>query len=249
MRGVADRRLRRRANPRPCRGESGDELRPGDPERHRGRRVGRGPLPGRRGGAPRADRRHRPHPGAGSPGDRRRGPRRHPRLHRRPHPHGRPGALGPARHLLVLARRDLGGHGQLRLHAGPGPGRPAPPRRAQPRAGRGHLGRGHGRGHRLDLGDLPRVPRHARPAAQGHQLRRLRRPLGPAHLGDGRAGLRGGRRPRTTSRVMARELRDALRAGAIGFTTSPHVQPPDLRRPPGRLPPRPPGTRSPRWSA
>ena len=40
-----------------------------------------------------------------------------PGLHRRPHPHGRPGVLGPARHLLVLARRHHRRDGQLRLHA------------------------------------------------------------------------------------------------------------------------------------
>ncbi len=37
-------------------------------------------------------------------------------------------------------------------------------------------------------------------AAQGDQLRGQHRPLGAAHLGDGRAGLRGGGAPPTTSR-------------------------------------------------
>ena len=37
--------------------------------------------------------------------------------------------------------------------------------------------------------------------------------------------------------IMARELRDALRAGAIGFTTSRDAQPRDLRRPPGGVAP------------
>ncbi len=137
---------------------------------------------------PRAGRRRRSTPRATSS----------PRVHRRPHPHGRPGLLGRHRIQLVLARRDLGGHGQLRLHPGPGPVRPAGPGGPQPRAGRGHRPGRPGRRHRLELRDLPRVPRRRRPAAQGHQLRGQRRPLGPAHLGHGRAGLRGGghrRRP------------------------------------------------------
>ena len=48
--------------------------------------------------------------------------------------------------------------------------------------------------------------------------------------------------------VMTRELRDALRAGAIGFTTSRTLEPRDLRRPPGRLAAWRTGPRSRRWS-
>ena len=55
---------------------------------------------------------------AGRAHDRRRRADRRAGLHRRPHPHGRAGRLGPARQLLVLARRHLGGDGQLRLRAG-----------------------------------------------------------------------------------------------------------------------------------
>ena len=52
-------------------------------------------------------------------------------------------------------------------------------------------------GHRLVVGELQRVSRRRRRPAQGHQLRRQYRPLGPADLVDGRAGLRGrGHRPR-----------------------------------------------------
>ena len=58
------------------------------------------------------------------------------------------------------------------------------------------------------LDDLPRVPRRARGAAQGHQLRRLRRPLRAAHLRDGRARLRRagdrGRSPRDGARAARR---------------------------------------------
>ena len=48
-----------------------------------------------------------------------------------------------------------------------------------------------GRGHQVELDHLPRVPRRARPAAQGHQLLGLCRTLRPAHVHHGRAGLRG----------------------------------------------------------
>ncbi len=49
--------------------------------------------------------------------------------------------------------------------------------------------------------------------------------------------------------VMTRELRDALRAGAIGFTTSRTTEPRDGRRPTRRVRGWRPGPRSPRWSA
>ena len=63
----------------------------------------------------------------------------------------------------------------------------------------------------MALGDLPRVPRRARLAAQGHQLLGLHRPLRAAHLRDGRARLRRTRRPRTTSRRWSSELRERAR--------------------------------------
>ena len=101
----------------------------------------------------------RPHPRARARGDRRRRPGGGARLRGRPHPHGRAGLLGPARHLLVLARRHQRGDGQLRLHPRPVRQARAAPRRAQPRARRGHRRRGHGRGHRVDVDDVPGVPR------------------------------------------------------------------------------------------
>ena len=82
---------------------------------------------------------------------------------------------------------------------GPAPGHP------QPRARRGHRGRGHGSRHRLALDDVPRVPRHARLAAQGHQLLGLHRPLRAAHLRDGRARVR-------RARERGRPGRDGARA-------------------------------------
>ena len=60
--------------------------------------------------------------------------------------------LGTSR---VLARRHLGGHGQLRLHPGPlrrGQGRPGAP---QPGAGRGHQPGGPPGRHPVAVGDLP----------------------------------------------------------------------------------------------
>ena len=157
------------------------------------------------------------------------GLRRRARLHRRPHPHGRPGGLGSPRHLLVLARGDHGGDGQLRLHAGPLPARRAAPRGPQPRAGRGHPGRGHGGGHRLDVGDLRRST----------STRSTRWPKGINYAGYvGHSALRTyamGERafsePATADdlAVMKRELADALAAGAHGLHHVAHAQPRDGR--------------------
>ena len=115
-----------------------DGVRPRDPQRHRGRRLGSRLVPRRRRRRRRPHRVRRPHQRAGRPRDRRRRPRRHARLHRRPHAHGRAGVLGRDRQQLVLARRDHGGDGQLRLHARAGAVGRAGAGRAQPRAGRGH---------------------------------------------------------------------------------------------------------------
>ena len=79
--------------------------------------TGLGSVPCRRRHRRRADREDRPHRGARGDRHRRRRSRRHAGVHRRAHAHGRAGVLGPARHELVLARRDHGGHGALRLHA------------------------------------------------------------------------------------------------------------------------------------
>ena len=85
--------------------------------------------------------------------DRRRGRAGHPRLHRHPHPSGRADLLGPARDFSVLARRHLGGDGQLRRHLRPlqagGPRVPG----AVDGVGRGHPGQEHHDGAALGLGD------------------------------------------------------------------------------------------------
>ena len=151
---------------------------------------------------------------------------------------------------LVLARHHQRGHGQLRLHARALRARPTGDlvvrnlQRAEDIAGRGDGGR-----HRVALDDLPRVPRRARVAAQGHQLRGLHRPLRAAHLRDGRARVRAGRRPRTTSRRWSASCATRIRAGAIGFTTSRSPSHETPGRPAGGEPRSPPGTRCGGWSA
>ena len=119
-----------------------------------------------------------------------------------------------------LARRHQRGDGQLRLHLAPVP------------RGRGRLvieslekaedisAAVLAEGVPFRVADVPRVPRRGRPVPEGHQHGGLRRPLGAAHVRDGRAGVRGardGRRPRPHG---AASCDDALDAGAVGFTTS-----------------------------
>ena len=140
---------------------------------------------------------------AGRAGDRRRRADRRARLYRRPHAYGRAGRLGPDRQLLVLARRHQRRDGQLRLRAGavqaggPGMVRPLPDR------GRGHPDRGDAGRHRLELGDLPRIPGQCRAPAEGAQLRHVYRPFGAAHVCDGPARARREGRPRTICASMA----------------------------------------------
>ena len=196
-----------------------DVLRHRHPQRHHRRRHRPRALPRRRRHRRRTHRGDRPHQGTRRHRSRRRRARGHARLHRRPHPHGRAGVLGRARHQLVLARRDHGGDGPLRLHARAGVARRARARGAQPRARRGHRTGRARRGHRLDLDQLRRVPRRARPHPEGHQLRGEHRPLGAADVRDGRACVRG-RGHRRRSR------RDEGRADATPCTPAPTGSPP-----------------------
>ncbi len=128
------------------------------------------------------------------PDHRRRRPDGHPWLRRRPHPPRRPTGLGPGGHTVVVARRDLGGHRQLRGDLRPlsarGPGLAG----RDDGVGRGHPGLGDPRRPALGLGVLRRLPRHPRPAAQGRQRGGDGRPLRRALERHGRAQPRPGRR-------------------------------------------------------
>ncbi len=127
---------------------------------------------------------------AGRPRARRRRARRRPGLGRHPHALRRPGHLGPRAHPVELARRHHRRHGQLRRRL----------RARAPRAARlphrAHGGRGGhprhraARGHRLGVGELPRVPRRARRHAPGDRRGRPGAPRRAPRLRDGRAGPR-----------------------------------------------------------
>src|SRR5918996_1004379 len=164
---------------------AGARARPGHPRGPRGGRLGWARPPGRRGGRRRAHRRRGPDRRPGPPRDRRGRPGGDPRVRRHPHALRRPGHLGPGGLAVQLARRHHRGDGQLR--GGVRPGAPRPPRLADPAHGgrRGHSRHGPGRGHHLELGDVPRVPGRARPPAPGAGRERD----GPARRG---ARLRNG---------------------------------------------------------
>ena len=112
------------------------------------------------------------------------------------------------------------GDGQLRLHAG---ARPSPTSASSssatssgPRTSRrppwppASTGRGR-------PSPSTSTPSTGRPRASTTRPTSAIRPCGPRRWASGPSRSRP---PRTTSAVMERELRDALRAGAIGFTTS-----------------------------
>ena len=217
--------------------EADDGVRPRRQERHGHRRIRLAPVPRGRGSPPRSDRDHRPHPRARPRGDRCRRPGGRARLRRRAHAHGRADLLGPARHVVVLARRHDRRHGQLRLHARALRGGQQGSRRPESPAGRGHPGGGDGGRDRLAVDDLPGVPRLPRILAQGNQLRRLHRPLGAAHVRDGRAGLRGagprGRPPGHGAGAPRRDPRGRHRLHHLPVAVAR-----DARRPPGCEPSR-----------
>ena len=146
---------------------------------------------------------------------------RHARLRRRPHPHGRPGVLGRTglpgscwHGVTTMVMGNCGFTSRRRAR-----GRAELVVRNLERAEDIPAERDRA-GHRLDLVDLRRVPRRRRRRAQGTQLRRSDRPLRAAHLGDGRAGLRGGAPPTTSSTSWTASSARRCAAGAIGFTTS-----------------------------
>ena len=157
-----------------------------DPRRRGGGRFGRPALSRRCRRGRRAHRPNRPYPRARPARHRRRRFDPRARFYRRPHSYGRPGRVGPARQLFLLARRDQRRHGQLRLRPRPLPSGRARMDRPLPRSRRGHPHLGDDGGHRLDLGEFPRLSRDRGSAAEGHQLRRLSRPFGAAHVRYGR---------------------------------------------------------------
>ena len=154
-------------------------------------------------------------------GRRRRGPRRRARLHRRPHAHGRPDLLGPARHLLLLARHHQRRHGQLRLHAravrreGQGHGH------SQPRARRGHLRRRRWR--RASTGAGRPSPSTSTPSTSLPKGINYSGYIGHSALRTYVMGERAFEQTRHRGRPRrhgARACATAMRAGAMGFTTS-----------------------------
>ena len=120
-----------------------------------------------------------------------------------------------------LARRHHHRVRQLRCRLRAG----APRQRAVPHQPHGRR-RGHprhraGAGHRLPLGELPRVPRRARRHAAQHGHRHPDAARRAALLRDGRAR-RGPRASADAAEIgnMGRLLDEALAAGALGFSTS-----------------------------
>ena len=80
------------------------------------------------------------------------------RLHRHPHPLRRAGVLGSGAAAVVVPRRHHRGRRQLRLRDRADPPRAPRRDRAHARERRGHGPGDAGRGHRLGLRDVPRVP-------------------------------------------------------------------------------------------
>ena len=121
-------------------------------------------------------------------GDRRGGPAGHPGLRGHPHALRRPGHVGIAHRAVVLARRDHRGDGQLRRRLRAGATRRARPSDRVDGGRRGHSGRRARRRHRLDLGELRRVPRRSGTSTPRHRPLRATAPRRPPSLCDGRAG-------------------------------------------------------------
>ena len=95
----------------------------------------------------------------GEPRARRVGLRGRARVHRHPHALRRAGVLGSGAAAVVVPRRHHRGRGQLRLHDRADPARAPRHDRAHARERRGHGPRDAGRGHRVGVRDVPRVPR------------------------------------------------------------------------------------------
>ena len=142
----------------------------------------------RRHGRPHRRDRRRPSGATGARAGGRGRPRARARHRGPPHPLRRPAHLGPLRHPLDRARRDHGGHRQLRLHHRPVPPGQPRSRRAQPHARGGHVARGPARRRPVGLRELSRVPGLARAPRARAQRGLVRRPLLGAHLRARRGG-------------------------------------------------------------
>jgi len=215
--------------------EEGDfhGTRPGHQGRHAGRRHRRRRPPRRHRHRRRSHhRRRRGGCGRRRAGDRRRGPPRDARLRGPALAPRRPDRLGPADVVVVLARRHIGGHGQLRHDLrprAPGPGR-GPGRPDGVRGG--HPGIGHPRRAQLGLGDLRRLPGHHRPPAEGHQRRRVRGRRRPARLRGRRRVVRGRLRPlRGPAGPDGAAGRGVDGGGRVRLLHVPQPHPPHTRRP------------------
>ncbi len=183
---------------------TGAPARPGGGRRHR-RTHHRRRHRRRRGGA-RAAGRARPGPGAG--------------LHRPAYPLRRAGGLGPAPHLLVVARHHHGGDGQLRGGRGALPARGARGPHGRPRQRRGHPAGRHAARDRLGVGVLRRVHGRAEPprrwASTWRRWCRSRRCATTCSARRPSTARRRRRRRRTLGRLFG----EALDAGAFGLSTT-----------------------------
>jgi len=136
--------------------------------------------------------------------------------------------------------RDHGRDGQLRIHAGPLRRLRQAPRHGEPRARRGYRGRGDGCGHRLDVDHLPEFLDRVASLPKGINYACY---IGHSALRTYVMGERAFEKPAGEDdlRAMERELRDAIRAGAIAsrrhdrrVTRRPTGDPSQAASPPGR---------------